>query len=174
MEATTDERGRERLRPTARPATYSVPLLYRYIPTRSVRRPFAYAIPLADRSIGEALLRHGFLVERLTEADTLDVETFMVKEVKGATSPYQGHYTTTVAGEMVSERREFPAGTLWIPSAQPLGNLIASILEPESEDGLITWNFFDRYLTRQWSRAAQPCPVHRVIRRANPMRETFR
>jgi hypothetical protein len=174
METATDERGRERVRPTNQGATYTVPLLYKYVPTRSARRPFAYAIPLADRSIGETLLRHGFLVERLTEAETLDVETFMVKEVKGATAPYQGHYTTTVAGEMVSERREFPAGTLWIPSAQPLGNLVASILEPESEDGLITWNFFDRYLTRQWSRAAQPCPIHRVIGPVHPPREAFR
>ena len=30
--------------------------------------------------------------------------------------------------------------------AQPLRNLIFYLLEPQSDDGLVTWNFFDTYL----------------------------
>jgi len=29
---------------------------------------------------------------------------------------------------------------------QPLANLIFYMLEPQSDDGLATWNFFDEYL----------------------------
>ncbi|HYV29292.1 MAG TPA: hypothetical protein VFA77_17285 [Candidatus Eisenbacteria bacterium] len=31
-------------------------------------------------------------------------------------------------------------------TAQPLGILAAYLLEPESDDGLVTWNFFDAFL----------------------------
>jgi len=40
---------------------------------------------------------------------------------------------------------------------QPLGIFAAYLLEPASEDGLVTWNFFDRSLRR-----GQPAPVLRV------------
>ena len=36
-----------------------------------------------------------------------------------------------------------PAGTLVVQTAQPLGTLAVGLLEPRSEDGLATWNFFD-------------------------------
>ena len=36
-----------------------------------------------------------------------------------------------------------PAGTLVVRTAQPLGTLAVYLLEPRSEDGLATWNFFD-------------------------------
>ena len=39
-----------------------------------------------------------------------------------------------------------PAGTLMVRTAQPLGTLAVYLLEPRSEDGLATWNFFDAEL----------------------------
>jgi len=35
--------------------------------------------------------------------------------------------------------------------------------EPESDDGLVTWNFFDRYLAAQWGNQPQPYPVYRLL-----------
>jgi hypothetical protein len=32
--------------------------------------------------------------------------------------------------------------------AQPLGNLAFYLLEPQSDDGLVTWNFFDDYFDK--------------------------
>ena len=40
----------------------------------------------------------------------------------------------------------FPQGTILVRTAQPLGALVCYLLEPESEDGLVTWNFFDAQL----------------------------
>jgi hypothetical protein len=37
------------------------------------------------------------------------------------------------------ERRRLPAGTLWIPAAQPLFDLAANLLEAEAEDSLFAW-----------------------------------
>ena len=36
-----------------------------------------------------------------------------------------------------------PAGTIMVRTAQPLGTLAVYLLEPRSDDGLATWNFFD-------------------------------
>jgi hypothetical protein len=36
------------------------------------------------------------------------------------------------------------------------------LLEPESDDGLLVWNYFDRYLVPQWSRSPQTYPVYKL------------
>jgi len=41
--------------------------------------------------------------------------------------------------------------------------LIASLLEPQANDGLLKWNFFDRYLAPQWGGSFYPYPVVRVM-----------
>ena len=42
----------------------------------------------------------------------------------------------------------FPAGSVRVPSAQPLGLLAAAMLEPEGTDSLLQWNFFPEILMR--------------------------
>src|SRR5439155_19295446 len=41
------------------------------------------------------------------------------------------------------EERRIPAGTILVRTGQKLGTLATLLLEPQSEDGLTTWNFFD-------------------------------
>jgi hypothetical protein len=52
--------------------------------------------------------------------------------------------------------------------AQPLANLAAALLEPESDDGLLVWNFFDRHIVAQWGRGEQTYPVYK-LKQAQPM-----
>ena len=63
----------------------------------------------------------------------------------------------------MKETIDFPAGTLVVRTAQPLANVAAYLLEPQSNDGLMTWNFFDRYLVPQWGMGYNPYPVYKVI-----------
>ena len=49
-----------------------------------------------------------------------------------------------ITGEYKKEQMTFPAGTIMVRTAQPLGRLVCYLLEPESDDGLVDWNFFDR------------------------------
>ena len=125
-------------------------------------------------SVTEKLLQHGITVERLTEPTTLEVEVFKPTELKKPKQLYQGHYLNSVKGEYGIEKKDFPVGTLFIGTAQPLGNLAASLLEPESDDGLLVWNFFDRYLVAQWSRELQTVPVYRLLKPAVLVKETVR
>jgi hypothetical protein len=46
---------------------------------------------------------------------------------------------------------------------QPLASLAAYMLEPQTNDALILWNFFDRYLVPQWGKGFYPYPVYRLM-----------
>jgi hypothetical protein len=172
MEVTTDPGGRPRVRPTEQKRTYeNVPYLARFAPARTVPYPRGYLIPVVDDRVLENLLRHGVVVERLLAPAKLTVEGYTVTEISGARRPNQGHYMTSVKGEYATVEREFPAGTLFVPTAQVLGPLAAALLEPESDDGLVVWNFFDRYLAAQWGGGPQPYPVYKLHLAANLVTE---
>ncbi len=147
---------------TDRKKTYVLPYYADFVPKRTVRLPYAYLIPLFDDAIAAKLRGHGLAVERLTEPVTLEVEAFRLKEVKGSDRLYQGHRTNQVKGEPAVEKREFPRGTLVVRMAQPLANLAAYLLEPESDDGLLLWNAFDRYIAREWGRGVETYPVYKL------------
>ncbi|MFY9608894.1 MAG: hypothetical protein WAU45_09810 [Blastocatellia bacterium] len=94
----------------------------------------------------EKLLQHGIAVEELTEPLTIEVESFVIGSVKRAARLFQGHTTVTLTGKYKRETMTFPAGSILVRAAQPLGTLAAYLLEPESDDGLTSWNFLDAYL----------------------------
>ena len=148
---------------TDRKKTYVMPYFADFEPKRTARLPYAYLIPVFDETIEGNLRGHGLAVEKLSEAVTLEVEAFRLKEVKGADRLYQGHRTNQVKGEPAVEKREFPRGTLVVRMAQPLGNLAAYLLEPESDDGLLLWNLFDRYIAREWGRGVETYPVYKLF-----------
>lgn len=155
------------MKKTDRKHIYTVPHFAEYVPKRSVRFPFAYLLSAPDAEVVSLLLRHGVVTEKLAEAATLEVETFLPKEVKGAELLFQGHRLNTVRGEYLTEKRKFAAGTVVVRTGQPLGCLAAGLLEPESDDGLVAWNFFDRRLAGQWDRGYLPVPVHKLLAPAN-------
>jgi hypothetical protein len=152
-----------RMRPTDRKKAYVMPYYADFVAKRSVRLPFAYLIPVADPAVADKLRQHGVAVERLTGAATLEVEAFRLKEIKGAERLYQGHRTNAVKGEYAVEKREFAAGTYIVRMGQPLGRLAAYLLEAESDDGLLVWNYFDRDIVSQWGRGAQTYPVYKLM-----------
>ncbi len=175
MEVSDAGDGRRRVRPTERMRTYAdVPYLAHFAPTRTVAYPRGYLVAVPDEAVLDNLLAHGIVVERLTAPATVRVEVFTATVLAVARRLNQGHYTTTVEGTYAAEERAFPAGTLLIRTAQPLGPLAAALLEPESDDGLTTWNAFDRYLAAQWGNRPQLHPVARVVGEAHFVTETVR
>jgi len=162
MEIEEREGARPRMRRTDKTKTYTIPHHADFQPKRSVAYPAAYLIELQVPKVLEKLQLHGIVVERLLQPASLEVESFQVAELKGSERLYQGHRMNTVTGEYKSESREFGEGTLIIRTAQPLASLASYLLEPESDDGLLVWNYFDRYLVPQWSRSPQTYPVYKL------------
>ncbi|MBD3413684.1 MAG: hypothetical protein GF421_04530 [Candidatus Aminicenantes bacterium] len=166
MEVIETDRGWQRARKTDKKRTYTMPFYADYDAKSSVRLPYGYLIPLPIPEVKENLLWHGITVEKIKKPVRLKVETFVIQELKSMQRPYQGHHLNSVEGEYVTKEMEFPEGTLFVPLAQPLANVVSSLLEPESDDGLLVWNFFDRYIVPQWGRGTQVYPVYKLMKPA--------
>jgi hypothetical protein len=158
-----DANGRDRLRPTDRVKKVSVPYFADYFPKRSVQFPYAYIITIPDAQVVNLLKAHGIKIEKLESTVTLDVQTIKTKELKPAARLNQGHYNNLIKVEYVKEKKEFAAGSLVVRTAQPLANVAAYLLEPETDDGLLFWNYWDKYLVPQWGEAFLPYPVSKVL-----------
>lgn len=153
---------------------FTLPYYADFLPKRTVKFPYAYLIPDPIPEIKEKLLQHGIVIEKLTQAAVLEVESFRIKEIKGAERLYQGHRLNSVKGKYIIEQKIFPEGTAFISTAQPLGTLAACLLEPESDDGLLVWNFFDRYLVTQWRGVPETYPVYKLLKPVNIPKEIRR
>jgi len=166
-ELVTDASGRRRLQRSDRQKTVTVPYFIDYYGSKNVRFPFAYLVSTHDPEIISLLKTHGIVIEELGEASKIEVERFEITELKGSARLNQGHYTNSVKGSFVKGLVEFPAGTIVVRTAQPLANLAAYLLEPQSNDGLLTWNYFDRYLVPQWGMGYNPYPVYKIIEKTD-------
>jgi hypothetical protein len=96
---------------------------------------------------------HGVVVDSLSKTASTRAERFIVDSTIISPRPFQGHHEVQLVGRWMSELRELGAGTYIIRTGQPLGIVAVYLLEPQSDDGLVTWNFFDGALT---SGAAYP------------------
>jgi hypothetical protein len=167
VDAITDAEGREKLQKSDRKKLVTAPYLADYYPTRSTRLPFAYLIKLSDPTVANLLIKHGIKVKKLIKNCTLEVESFKITDLKPAERLNQGHYTNAVNGLMVKDTIEFQAGNYVILMNQPLANLAAYMLEPETNDALLLWNYFDRYLVPQWGKGFYAYPVYRLMKTAD-------
>jgi hypothetical protein len=118
--------------------------------TATRRMPAEYIVPATAGGLHEIVERklreHGILVERRNAASTISVEQFVIAEVRHAEQLFQGHRTTSLTGRFERRDVDVPAGSLVVSTKQPLGRLVFYLLEPESDDGLTTWNFLDAAL----------------------------
>jgi hypothetical protein len=120
-----------------------VTYLGRCEPTLEVTRPNAYVIPPEYKTAVENLRLHGIMVETLKDDVPAIVDVYRIDKVTVAAKAFQGHKLVSVDATVRSEKRMLPAGSFVVKTDQPLGALAAFLLEPQSEDGLCTWNFFD-------------------------------
>ena len=104
-------------------------------------------------------------MEKLKQTVRLEVESFKITDLKPSERLNQGHYTNTVKGAMVKDTVDFVAGTYIVRMAQPLANIAAYMLEPQTTDALILWNYFDKYLVPQWGRGYYAYPVYRLMKK---------
>jgi hypothetical protein len=122
----------------------------RFVSTASRRVPAEYIVPASASGLHEEVERklreHGIQVEKLEKASRMPLERFTLTEVHHAEQAFQGHHATSIKGRFEERDSDVPAGSLVIRTKQPLGRLVFYLLEPESDDGLTTWNFFDSAL----------------------------
>jgi hypothetical protein len=166
-ELVNDSNGRKDYRRTDRRKDVSIPYYIDYYPAKNVRFPFAYLITTMDPVITGLLKVHGIKIEELAKDSRLKVQQFDITDLKGSNRLNQGHYTNTITGKFSDGLVTFPAGTIVVRTAQPLGSVAAYLLEPQSNDGMVFWNFFDRYLVPQWGKGYNQYPVYKVLNKTD-------
>jgi hypothetical protein len=128
--------------------TIRMPVFDRFVAVAQVARPAAYLLPPQHASLATLLRAQGIVVERLTAPWQGQVEAFTVDSLQATPFVFEGHRTVTLTGRWVGRAAELPPGWFYIPTDQGAGVLAGCLLEPEAEDGLATWNYYDRELRR--------------------------
>jgi Zinc carboxypeptidase len=132
-----------------KPKLYHFPFVKTSRVLAQVDRPAAYLIPPAWSEVIERLKLHGIKVQTLHTATTLDVAMYRLDDAKLMSEPFEGHVGIASCTTTVERRHEtFVAGTVRVPTDQPLGDLAVILLEPQSPDSFLRWGFFNEILQR--------------------------
>lgn len=103
--------------------------------------PSAYYIP-ADAAKALALLKaHGIQMRAVTAA-VRGLEQFSITANTSAQN-FEGHPMRHLEGQWAASDAAAPSGWLEVPMTQPLARLVFYLIEPASDDGLVTWNVLD-------------------------------
>ncbi|HYH95552.1 M14 family zinc carboxypeptidase [Hyalangium sp.] len=135
-----------------KPQVWKIPLFDEVRPKLTVPLPQGgYLVPAAHAAWMEAKLRtHGLRFQRLEkEVPAAQVEVFRATEVKFQPQSYEGRQNAAVQGEWTREPQALPAGSLYVPVAQPGVELIAHMFEPLGPDSLVAWGFFNNHFERK-------------------------
>lgn len=130
--------------------TVKMPVKVTFDATLSVVPPVAYIIPknVMPDSVLHRLRLHGVVVEEAKAPATLDgVQVFSIDSMIKRGNPFQGHSEVRLDGTWRAESPASALGDIYVVrTTQPLGVLVVELLEAQSDDGLVTWNFFDGVL----------------------------
>jgi hypothetical protein len=135
-----------------------------FAPTRLLAMPKGWVIPkrLADsQRLTAAIDRlrwHGIKMQEIARETQLAVERFSIDGLIKQERPFQGHNEARLEGDYDKAQLVVSEGSLFIPANQPLARLAFYLIEPQSDDGLVTWNILDEGLSE-----GQTYPIYRVI-----------
>jgi hypothetical protein len=118
-----------------------------------VSRPKAYYIPASCSEVIERLKRQGIQMEILKQPREVQMEMYRIRDAKfqneeGNTRPFEGHMQVTGNVTVEARKQLFPAGSAYISTDQPLGDLAMLLLEPKSPDSYFSWGFFYQLFQR--------------------------
>jgi hypothetical protein len=128
------------------PVTQAMPV-YGQAPDLTTRLPRAWWVPASATAVIDRLKLHGVAFETIAAPRTLVVD--MVRLVDPRLGKADEGRVPVQAGFAHETRTEtFAPGSVRVPADQPLAILAAHLLEAESPDGALAWNFFPAILQR--------------------------
>ena len=143
-----------------------------YVPSATRPRPWAYAFDGNLHHIAGQLRRHHIEVEKLVAPLTLTVERYRLTGLEYADGPYQNHILAEGQVVLVEEERTLPEGTYVVRTVQNSGRVASYMLEPDTDDSLFAWNYFDALMPRPDPEGESPrsgLPLYRITERV-PMK----
>jgi hypothetical protein len=114
--------------------------------TEQERVPSAYYVPASLAEVVNRLSAHGIRLERVATEQRLPLEQFTMETSAVADREFEQHRERTTTGRYAAVDATVPAGAWRVDMTQPLARLAFYLLEPRSNDSLLTWNFLDEVL----------------------------
>lgn len=122
--------------------------VYGVVPNVITKLPKAWWVPATAADVIARLKLHGIQMEALTQAKTVSLDMVRIVDPKLGNAN-EGHIPLSVGAFRYTQMIEtFYRGSVRISSDRPLGLLAAAMLEPESPDSFLAWNFFPGMLQR--------------------------
>ncbi|UTY56816.1 M14 family metallopeptidase [Massilia sp. erpn] len=130
----------------SKPQMWTVPLRDEVVPDFQIQAPAGgYLVPAAYAAqVGAKLRQHGIRFKVLDKAlDKAALTTFRAEKTRLGAQSVEGRQMLTVEGAWKQEARALPAGSLFVPIAQPKARLVMTMLEPQGADSLLAWGWFN-------------------------------
>jgi hypothetical protein len=106
--------------------------------------PSAYYVPADAAKAIDLLKAHGIQMKAVAQP-VQGVEQFSIG-ASSAGQTFEGHAMRKVEGQWQASAVTVPAGAWEVPMSQPRARLAFYLIEPASDDGLVTWNALDDQL----------------------------
>ncbi|MCK5820508.1 MAG: T9SS type A sorting domain-containing protein [Bacteroidales bacterium] len=139
---------------------------------REAKVPKAYVFPAEMTELAQKLQEHGVDISQLANETSYQGEQYSVTQLNNQSRSYQGHYPASLEGDFDNAQISMPADSWYVDMAQPLAYLVFYLLEPEADDGLVFWNYFDDYLkARNVGTNTVAFPVFKVLESSSSIDE---
>jgi hypothetical protein len=129
-----------------RPQIWRIPLKDKIRAAARVAAPRSgYIVPAAHASwMREKLALHAIEFEQIAQAlPAHETEVFRAAKAQIAPATFEGRSPLELEGQWSKEKRDIPAGSLFVPIAQPRARLLVTLLEPQDPDSFVRWGFFN-------------------------------
>lgn len=146
----TDANGRKRQRPTGNLNWLeNIKHSNHFVPVKLSTVPRTYIFPAELANVAQKLQDHGIIVKKTEKKVKIECEEFVIsKYTQAEREGYGGHKMVTLDGIFKPVKKTIPAGSYYVDMAQPLAWLTFYMMEPQSDDGLVFWNYFDEFLKK--------------------------
>jgi hypothetical protein len=140
--------------------TQTMSVYDRFEPVLTRTIPRAWLLDAGDTAAIGLLRAHGVRVEPISAEFTTGgarISGFMIDSLGAEPKPFQGHHEMHLKGHWSDATTKMPSTMMMVRGNQPQAVAALYLLDPESDDGLVTWNVFDSELA-----PGKPFPVWRV------------
>jgi hypothetical protein len=143
--------------------TQTMPAYLRFDPVLTRTIPHAWLISAGDTAAIALVRAHGIQVEQPSAGITsARISRFVIDSLGTEPREFQGHHEMHLTGSWHDTTSQLPGGILMVRGDQLQAVTALYLLDPESDDGLVTWNVFDSELA-----AGKTFPVWRVVAAPN-------
>ncbi|MDB4877076.1 MAG: hypothetical protein JWM41_3522 [Gemmatimonadetes bacterium] len=125
-----------------------MPVMASFTPTLTSTLPYAYAFDAKTAAAIVPILKiHGITVEQVDAPGSVTAQSFAVDTVMDRGRSETPRTMKDVGGRWNEPAaRTLPAGSYIVRAGQPFGLLAFYLLEPQSDDGLAQWSYYDNIL----------------------------